>query len=995
MKWDYSPLTNGDYITGDYVHIKGECADDATIQKLATNFTLEYWYMASPLESWSQEYPHLFSMSQEHNFHQTWVPDLPDNSFHFAVVSDNYNNTVYLNGTAVSSLYCASDFTAAPVWAIGIRDWATNIVQVNTLQPIYPYCGDMAEFRVWTRPLSQAEIVSKMYRTLNPTEMQDNNLLLYLDFNNITNGVVPDLSVHKRLTGYLGGVLNRQVNMPIVRPLSVPVVNLRLSSYPVQMKESGDYPSVLPISINTISSVDASSVLLSGTPAATYTLQSLPDPKILKLSTSMSGSAITAAGQSLGSNSVIYATHIANVATPSWPTQSFNVLITAGNSSITVNVVITIIKNARPLVGDTGGAIVPRNVPDTVVVDPIRIPNFMWKNGSYDPRPLTWEWWIVPSADGRNFYAPDLAAQANGRFSAEANAAFVFDYGWQYAGAGRNMAPNAQNYFGLWTHVCLISDGTASGTNRQYVNGQLVTTSGGSAGPFASFTGDPSTPDGYMKFLLQGTVAIDEFRLWETNRTIEDVRATMYSKLNGTEKGLYMYHNFDSYTVQADGSYMFKDMGPHHFDAVCSDYDGVSPCPLVSSSAPIGGHVTDLIFEDGNNYTLWDPVGQDPDDDTMWLRFVVDTVTVDATMMYDKNYTFRRQDGDLRQGHSNMQYVTPITPGSYIRRELFEPAVKIFGSADGGGKPYDSFTYHVTDYLMNSKKGTINLIRKCAPGTFHDPAAKKCHACPIGTYTNTYGWPTSCTPCPAGTAQSGTGQTTCAGCSQVTFNTPVNGTFPVVTIGTSTIVDFGSYQPQSGQSSCQPCMGLSYALTANATVCGGQAFIPSYISYSAGSSPESRAALQDSVTASAITGSPKGVIVAALVLAIVTLLSLIGLYVYHANPVVKASSPIFMTMIAIGIIMGCFSVVPYSLRPSNATCIAEIWMFPISFSIVIGSLISKTFRIMRIFSNPKAMKMKITNGELFGYTAVAVALNSAVLIVWTIVDPPVPTVIQR
>ncbi|KAJ3178730.1 hypothetical protein HK101_010102 [Irineochytrium annulatum] len=942
---------------------------------------------------------------------------------HFAVVNNNYNVSVYLDGEVVGGIYCPLNMTAPPLWQLGIRDWSTDPIQTNTLQPVYPFYGDMAEFRAWTRPLSQAELVSKMHRTLTPAETADPNLLVYLDLGNVTNGVAPDLSAKQRLKGYLGGVLHQSVNVPPSVPVSAPVVNLRLNNVlPLQMKESGDYKSILTVPITAVSATDNSSSLVNGANATSFILQSLPDPKVLILSTVQGGPAITAQTMNIGSVGVLYATHVADLTVASWPVQKFNVTVTSGKASTTLQVVITILKNAAPLIGNNGGAIVPSNAPAAAAASPLIIPSFAWLNASFAARPLTWEMWIVPGSDQRTFASPLLEQlQGYGRFSFEDNAHFVFDYGW-IGNNGRNVGPDARNHFGLWTHIAMISDGVDGGFNKLYVNGQLVSTAGAASGPLAAAP-IVSNATGFAPFALAGNLAMDELRMWNTNKSIEDVRATMYTRLNGNEKNLYMYHNFDTHTVQG-GKTVFKDLGPHGFDAYCTDFDGVSPCPLVPSQAPIGGLVNDLYFKDGDNFTLWDPVGVDIDDDTMYLRFVVDTVTIDASMMYDTNHTYRRMDGDLRQGIANMQYTSPVSAGSYLRREMFEPSVKIIGTTDGGGSPYDSFTYHVTDGLRNSPQKTINIHRRCAPGTYHVPANKKCIACPVGTYQPAYGWSTTCLPCAAGSAQNATGQITCNACTQAVFvaaaptnSTSTNATLssnttltvnvnstsaaqqhptlPVVSIGTTQILSFGSFQDQQGQATCNACPDLSYALTASAVTCGGQAFIPSYVSYALGSSNEGRDELQGAVSASAFTAAPKGVIVAAIVLAILTALTLFGLYFFHANPVVKASSPIFMTIIGAGIIAGCFSVVPYSLRPTNATCIAEIWMFPIPFSIVIGSLISKTFRIMRIFNNPKALKITITNTELFGYTIVAVAINSAILLCWTLIDPPVPTIIQR
>ncbi|KAI8844810.1 7 transmembrane sweet-taste receptor of 3 GCPR-domain-containing protein [Chytridium lagenaria] len=393
-------------------------------------------------------------------------------------------------------------------------------------------------------------------------------------------------------------------------------------------------------------------------------------------------------------------------------------------------------------------------------------------------------------------------------------------------------------------------------------------------------------------------------------------------------------------------------------------------------------------------------------------------------------------------GFATPNYITPITVGALIRKMQLIPSVQIVPSADGGGNPYDSFQYYVTDGLRNSKSATIQIYRKCWPGTYLDQSKRKCLPCSPGFFSTGYSYNTVCTPCPVGTSQPRAGSSTCVPCQQAVFisytanatsinSTSSNNTFvpssstiklPSTVVGIEDISSFGSFQEGTGQATCNACAGLTYALVEKATSCEGKAFIPKYVSLGGGSSsayPSVSGMILGSGSSSfsslisvlnpayrtndvssamdkaMILDAPRAVVVTGCLIAGITLLGLIGTFLFINDPVIKASSPIALSITAAGIIMGALSVVTYSVEPSKGSCIAEIWMLPVSFSIVIGMLISKTFRILRIFNNPRALKIRMTNADLFGYMVAATSGNVAILIIWSIFDPPTPVVISR
>ncbi|KAJ3331325.1 hypothetical protein HDU76_003468, partial [Blyttiomyces sp. JEL0837] len=784
--------------TGDYIHITGQCNADDRLLAVTNNYTIQLWFKFTPEEVWTTDYPMPFTMGQEIGYFVLYntptpygvfwwytfvtgcgyaldltTPITPDVWHHMTIVNQNYNTTMVVNGVPLASNYCPLDWPAdtPPVWTLGIRDWATDVTVTSVLQSYFPYEGDIAEFRFWSRPLTLQEIQDNYHRTLNSTEIKDPSLVFYLDPDNIQKNVVGDKSSTKRLNGYLGGTLGQYVQSPQIIPTSAPIVDAnppQNSSTPVVvqviMKESGVYPSIVPIDIFAIDDTNGNA-LVSGTSIVTMSVATLPDPSVLQISLTPGGTVLsTSAGfVQVYSNNTFYATHIANDRVTSWPSQTFLVMVTEKAVSRAVLVNITINKNAAPIVGTNGGAIIPTNVPSSYQFWPYRINNFKWPNATSNS-PITWEYWFVAPSDTRSFYATELLVQGNGRINTEVGKNLVLDYGWNY-GTGRSMVP-IRTSFGMWHHVAMTSGGLG-GLQKLYIDGELIDVQ---PGDIAGKKGPPSDTNGILTLNFIGSIPLDELRIWTKNRTQDEIKSTMKSRLTGRESNLYMYHNFDGYTVNADGSYLFKDLTSHGFDLICTDYNSASGCPLHQSQVPIGGIVRNITFVDGQNATYWDPEGTDPDDDTRFLRFVIDKVPQDAKLFMDANVTYRFLDSDKRDSTpSQPDYSAPVSVGSYIRREFFTPAVKIVPTVNGGGNPYDSFTYHVTDRLRNSASATVFIFRKCSPGYRLDNVAKRCIACDPGYYLPSYSYVDTCLPCPAGTAQPLAGQSTCVACLPAVF----------------------------------------------------------------------------------------------------------------------------------------------------------------------------------------------------------------------------------
>ncbi|KAJ3331966.1 hypothetical protein HDU76_001694 [Blyttiomyces sp. JEL0837] len=1026
-QWNYSPITDGQQATGDFIHIQGSCASDASLLTLSSNWTIQLAFKFHPEEVSMSDPAVLFAQGQEFHymvlygyyspFGYVWIPAFATqcdflynmSAFVFPTMwhlltirNENYHFTMILDGNVIATLYCPVPWPAntPPVWSIGARDWSTDVTVSSVLTPYYAFDWEMAEFRFWSKPLTYAEILYNTHRTLNTTELKDPSLHLYFDLDNINGKVVPDKSSSKRLNGYLGGTMGKEVQTPRIVPSTAPIVDINAVTRVVNvyMKESGDYASTVPIYIYAIDETQ-NNMLVSGTTNASLTMLSGPNPSVLTISLTPGGRTLSPSFGpiSLFSNFTLYATHLANISMLAWEPQLFNVSVAMGNTYQIVTVNVTIFKNSPPRIGTNGGALVPGNVPDGFVNYPYVINNFLWPNATLN-QPITWEFWFIPASDSRSLFAPQLKDLLQGRINAEVGRNLVFDYGWNKDGSGRTSTPISQK-FGIWHHAAMTSDGIG-GFQKLYIDGELVSQNNANAPgrvPASNAT----------NILSLRNIPIDELRIWNINRTQDQILSTMFKSLNGNEPYLYMHHDFQSYTINSDGSYTFKDASPNSFDMNCYGYFSATGCPLVLSQAPLGSYVGNLTFEDGANSTFWNPQGSDIDDETRFLRFVVDRIPSDAKMFMDRNVTFRFLDGDNRgPGSTPPSYVSPISSGSYIRREMFTPAVQIVASVIGGGNPYDSFTYHVTDGLRNSPSATVYIFRKCSPGYWLDNTAKICNPCKPGYYFPSFSYSSQCLPCQPGTAQPLSGQSSCVPCSAAIFSSASGTTnntttlLPKITIGTDNIEFYGTHQISQGQATCKLCLGLSYAIENGAQFCEGQAFVPNYISLVSVAIPPrtstngyisangsflrtnetwygnittrinqdivlSLADIESGPEALARISLPaQGVVAAAVILAALTFLLIIGVVIFRNDPVIRASTPSSLIQMGFGIML-CYI------------------------------LISKTFRILRFFNNPRAMMIRMTNLELFGYMLIAVSINIVVLTAWVVIDSPVPTVFHR
>jgi signal transduction histidine kinase/ligand-binding sensor domain-containing protein len=143
-----------------------------------------------------------------------------------------------------------------------------------------------------------------------------------------------------------------------------------------------------------------------------------------------------------------------------------------------------------------------------------------------------------------------------------------------------------------WCHVAVV---TGPGGMKLYYNGVLV----GQHGFEGSFNQMRSSVHNYIgrstwKDDVDFPGQIDEFRVWKTVRTAEQIRANLFQRLAGKEEGLLALWNFD------DPAQPGKDSSPNHNDGKIVGHarQALTPIPPSSGEIPtapalILGQVTD------------------------------------------------------------------------------------------------------------------------------------------------------------------------------------------------------------------------------------------------------------------------------------------------------------------------------------------------------------------------------------------------------------------
>lgn len=122
-------------------------------------------------------------------------------------------------------------------------------------------------------------------------------------------------------------------------------------------------------------------------------------------------------------------------------------------------------------------------------------------------------------------------------------------------------------------------------------------------------------------------------------------------------------------------------------------------------------------------------------------------------------------------------------------------------------------------------------------------------------------------------------------------------------------------------------------------------------------------------------------------------------FYYRKNRVVRASQPIFLTMIALGVLIMSLAIIPMSMDDGNfvpsdsgtvgrLACMGQVWLVSLGFTTVFAALFSKTLRINMIFHNPNRFtKMVVETRDVLAPFVLLLAANLIVLLLFTVLTP--------
>ncbi|KNE62374.1 hypothetical protein AMAG_07598 [Allomyces macrogynus ATCC 38327] len=138
-----------------------------------------------------------------------------------------------------------------------------------------------------------------------------------------------------------------------------------------------------------------------------------------------------------------------------------------------------------------------------------------------------------------------------------------------------------------------------------------------------------------------------------------------------------------------------------------------------------------------------------------------------------------------------------------------------------------------------------------------------------------------------------------------------------------------------------------------------------------------------------------GVAIAFMSLSVLGMFVAVGLsvflFIYRANPIVKATSWTISVGMQIGILIVLASIFVNVGAPTATSCVAMPFVLSIGFSTVLGLLVAKTRRIFVLFNSIKLKGLKVSDLKVMVWGLAMVVVNVILCIIWAVIDPPRPT----
>lgn len=126
---------------------------------------------------------------------------------------------------------------------------------------------------------------------------------------------------------------------------------------------------------------------------------------------------------------------------------------------------------------------------------------------------------------------------------------------------------------------------------------------------------------------------------------------------------------------------------------------------------------------------------------------------------------------------------------------------------------------------------------------------------------------------------------------------------------------------------------------------------------------------------------PVGVIVfvLAVTMSFICVVTMIAVYLYRNRAVFKRSSPLFCEFILFGILLINVAIIIYISYPSPFSCTFQFWALILGICIIFSSLLTKTYRIYKIFTDIRVRSKPLSNVVLLKYTATFLVIEIVLL----------------
>ncbi|GAM21595.1 hypothetical protein SAMD00019534_047700 [Acytostelium subglobosum LB1] len=126
-------------------------------------------------------------------------------------------------------------------------------------------------------------------------------------------------------------------------------------------------------------------------------------------------------------------------------------------------------------------------------------------------------------------------------------------------------------------------------------------------------------------------------------------------------------------------------------------------------------------------------------------------------------------------------------------------------------------------------------------------------------------------------------------------------------------------------------------------------------------------------------------VVCGALLAFITMVYLAGVAFFRQTKIMRSASPLFCMMILVGALIVAAAIIIWNMNATRDVCRARLWLLSLGYTVIVGNMVIKNFRIWLIFDNPRLKRLKITNIKLLPWVLGMILVNLALLIPITIV----------